>query len=715
MPTLVEVEGFEHQIKAVNATATMDPPLWGVSSDAGNRISFVTGRDGIGKAMRIAPDGTNQARVQRTLTTPGTLFVHSIYIRLNSTPTGANCRCYLVSADQIAIIGINTSGAIIATWGGGTGPTTVTGPSLTDGLWHRVDIRVNTSPATHTIEWSVDGSAQTNSTTGGVASSNITSFTCGTNQTTSTASFDLDDLVISATTGDHPLGAHTVYSKVPSADGSYAQVGTNIMENASTGVDISASEPAWSKLDEWPVTTGLNNADSVTSKASGATNYAEVTFSARPSYATSTAWGVTAIVAHQSDTVGANTGISRIVDSAGTTLTDIFSGDMSEITEHYTRRIITAPAGGWTTTNLDGVKGRVGFGTLQPGEPEWLALMLQVATPDIPTVNGTASPSVVARTGAVPAPTAKGDGTTVGPIIVTELTEGKDSTDLSTYTTAQISPKASALLVLSISWSASSGAGDPTVTSPVSLTWQKVTSDVTTEIFGAGIWVARTASGAPPAPQVVDIAFGSAKTGISWHIAQLEFVDLSGADALASIIQSRAGNTSAGITSDTFDFSSPMNYDSVGFAAWGLNAAPGTTLSTGSNIFEVYNDTRAAPAAVVVVDYNIFGTGAGGFGWSFSSSGRAVRAIAEIKAARLPTPAIGSVPAPTAFSAGSGTASPSTVAGTGAVPAPTAKGNGTTVPAVVAGVGAVPAPTATGGSAPGKTRRLLIRGTGGPR
>jgi hypothetical protein len=345
--------------------------------------------------------------------------------------------------------------------------------------------------------------------------------------------------------------------------------------------------------------------------------------------------------------------------------------------------------------------------------------MLQAATPDQAAVAGTASPSVVAGVGAVPAPTAKGDGTFGGPIVVTELTEGKDSLDSVGWATALIAPKANSLIILSLAWSSSNTATDPTV-SGGTVTWLPVISFATSNIEAAGIWVARTASGAPPAPFAVAFGWGSTKTGVTWHVVQLENVDLSGADAAAAIVQSNAGQTAAGQTTDDFK-PSPLttNNDDLLWAVWELSVSDVATLDAlGVNTTSVYNDTRLAPAVTVTVDYMTNPATAlptNGFAWSWLTAGRAVRALAQIDAAYRPVAGVGTVPAPTAFSAGTATATPATVARTGAVPAPTAMGNGTNIPAVVAGVGAVPAPTATGGSAPGKTRRMLIRGTGGPR
>lgn len=382
MPTLVDIEGFETQVKVANATATMNPALWTTAADTASLITFVDGCNGLGKAVQIAADGTNNVRLIRNFTTAGTLFVVSVYVRVATVGASANTRWFYVNSDIIGFLGVNSDGTCNAGWAGGTRQD---GPAINDGFWHRMDFRFNTSPATHTIDWQLDGVAQTQATGAGVAASNQTFWAVGANPPVAGADADIqvDHIVISATTGDYPMGPHTVFAVVPNADGTHV-AGTNVMERASDGTDIGVVT-AWDLLDEWPPTTGLDNADTVTSSASGASNYAEVQFQDAPAYATSTLWGVSGIVAHQSDTTGANTGISRIVDSAGTTLTDIYSGDMSEITDHYTRRLITAPGGGWTVSNFNGVKGRVGFGTLQPGAPEWLALQLQAATPDVPT------------------------------------------------------------------------------------------------------------------------------------------------------------------------------------------------------------------------------------------------------------------------------------------------------------------------------------------
>lgn len=385
MPSPVDLENFAHQTKVVNATATMNPKLWDTVQDAGTPLSFVTGRAGVGKALRVTLDGVNASRVVRNLVTPGTLLVASFDIRLISIPTGASARVFHAFADTFGVISINTSGQLQGAWTTGT-ITIGTGASIIDGAWHTVDVRFDSSGTTHTTDWYVDGVLQPQGFSSAlVAASNFTLWGVGNNLGTATATFDIGNLVVSQTTGDFPLGRHAVYSIVPNADNAASVYGTNIMEQGD-GTDLTASNPAWQYLDEWPPTSPgvANNADTVTQAATGAGNFADVEFENTPNWAAGGAWGVRGLVAHQSDGTLADNGTTRIVDSAGATLTDIYTGDMSETSAHYTAKMITAPSTGWTQAALDGVRARIGFSSDGSPQPEWLALMLQVAVPMTP-------------------------------------------------------------------------------------------------------------------------------------------------------------------------------------------------------------------------------------------------------------------------------------------------------------------------------------------
>jgi len=70
---------------------------------------------------------------------------------------------------------------------------------------------------------------------------------------------------------------------------------------------------------------------------------------------------------------------------------------MSETVPHYRAALIADPGGdGWSQSDLNGVKCRVGFSSGQPAQPRWLAALLQYAVP----VTAAAAPTL--RTVATP-------------------------------------------------------------------------------------------------------------------------------------------------------------------------------------------------------------------------------------------------------------------------------------------------------------------------
>lgn len=415
IPALVGWEGFDHSVKTASATANLGTKLWDTVNDVGGVITFVTGRDGVGKAVQLAVNGTNTCEMRRNLAVGSTSLVVSMYVKLvgGVAPTGASLRVFQATCDSVGLLSITTGGFLVAAYSTGTGiHVSSPGFDMRDGNWHRVDAYYNTSPAVHTVDWYVDGAAQDQAFSTLTAASNITVMAFGTNLATSTGTIQLDDAVWSQTSANNPIGPHTVFSAVPSDDNAESVYGTNVMEQGN-GTDLSSSNKAYQYLDEWPPTTGTNNADTVTQAAAGAGNFVSVEFGNTPNYVTTNAlWGVSAVVAHQSDGTTANNGTTKIVDGAGTSLTNVYSGDMSETTAHYTRANITAPAGGWTKDGFNNARAQLGFSTDSTTDPEWLAIMLTGVTVDVPS-SGTNTPQSIDVTSTLVAALTKNIGKAV--------------------------------------------------------------------------------------------------------------------------------------------------------------------------------------------------------------------------------------------------------------------------------------------------------------
>jgi hypothetical protein len=204
----------------------------------------------------------------------------------------------------------------------------------------------------------------------------------GTTAANDTLTADYDHIVSSITPADYPIGKHVVKALVPDADGTH-NAGTNVMED-DVGADIGAVT-AFDLLNTYP---SPQSGAYVRQSAIGTGNYAEVAF---PNVPESVIWGVSGFLFGGSvESLASGNGTTRIVDASNNTLTDIFSGNMAQgaggtDTQFSTRKMISDPGGnGWSQSDLNGVKARVGFSTNASGSnhPLWRGVMLQYAAPE---------------------------------------------------------------------------------------------------------------------------------------------------------------------------------------------------------------------------------------------------------------------------------------------------------------------------------------------
>jgi len=391
MPTPIRIEGFEHQ-KSVGAELSGGACLVdAVANGAG--ITFDTTNKRTGAAsLKLIESGAAATNIQLGFASTQVL-VGSAYFRATAAPSvDSRILRHPGPAESCKFL-LLTTGAIATEF---QGSDRITGPSIVDGNWHRLDWRITTSGTTHTTEWYVDNVQQTSAQIAGIAS-NMTDLEIGSSNATHTATFWVDDLVLSVTSGDYPLGGHTVLSVFPNADGTH-NAGTNIMED-SAGTDIGVTA-AWSLLDEAPPTGG---SDFVRQSAVGASNYAEVLFT---DTSETEIWGVEAVVIGQNADATLSHSISRILDSANTTLVEVLNGDMglSNANLHAFRGIVSDPGGGgWTQADFNGLKARIGFSTDATPNIRWASILLQYAVPEVggaPPVGKTKRTRVI-RSGAV--------------------------------------------------------------------------------------------------------------------------------------------------------------------------------------------------------------------------------------------------------------------------------------------------------------------------
>jgi hypothetical protein len=354
-PTLTLIDGFEHQTLSTSGTG-----IWnGVPNPAAVTIDTTNKRTGAA-ALKVAEDGVTATYISKSINSQ--VVVGSLYIRLTANPS-VNSTILVFTAPSNPQFWVTSTGLIRAAI---QGSATVDGPNIVDGAWHQLDFRISTNSTTYTIEWSVDGTAQTTSSLSGQTAAAMTGIRFGSGTASHTATCWYDDVILSYTSADYPIGAHKVRSSVPNADGT---------DSGGTNFTLTGGTTNWEVLNEWPADTTTYIGQTTASS----TSYREVQFADTTE---GTIWGVHGYLAYFASGTTANNGTTQIVDSGGAALTNIYSGDMSETSLFYKSEVITAPAGGWTQANFNGVKGRVGFSSNIATIPRWSSLMLQYAAPE---------------------------------------------------------------------------------------------------------------------------------------------------------------------------------------------------------------------------------------------------------------------------------------------------------------------------------------------
>jgi hypothetical protein len=350
------IEGFEHGV---------------LSSSGGGIVNSITGSPSVQSsikrtgsyAVRFNPTAAT-SRIDKTLSSAYVL-VARLYVYVATWPS-ANTE-FLIGSHFYGLQLTSTSGRIRAYMNGGTFNYL---DGLTTGEWHRIDLRVDSSGATTYIDFQLDGTAATQSSSVR-ASAACTALYTGPGQTC-TADIYVDDIVVSATSGDYPLGAGGVVGLSPNAAGT-SNPGTGVMrDNGSADVNDSTN-PANIELDEVPLGSGV---DYIKQIGGASTLYAAVAFD---DTAETTIHGAMAFEAYQSAAASpSNSASAKIYDEDGVE-TAIYTGDMTETSTFYKSVIIPAPSGGWDMAAVNALQGRVGYATDYAPVPYWYGLMIQVA------------------------------------------------------------------------------------------------------------------------------------------------------------------------------------------------------------------------------------------------------------------------------------------------------------------------------------------------
>lgn len=378
MLTPIFFTGFEHGVGPPSASGSVG--LYDLTNT--DSITIVT------SPAAAIHSGTRALQISQTATTRTTGWnftatneiILRFYVYLPSTLPSASVMLMhnVVSTGKAWNFRYNqTTGKFQMIWGGTTGAQDSTMTVAPDTLY-RVECKVVVNAATRTCDWRIaegDGAAVVQTQSASTETAGTTSGLRLGGSGTQTMTAIYDDVFLSVTAADYPIGVGSTEFRTTTADGTH-NPGVNIIEDQA-GADIGVVT-AWDLLDDDPLS---GTADYVRQFANEATKYAEVLFA---DTTRTNILGVIGEVNVASSSAGFSCNAAMVIirqdaTEVGVLGTSSAPAAFTSSGPFYKRAIITPPGGGWTQAEVNALKGRCGFSTDTNPIPRLHAFALEVA------------------------------------------------------------------------------------------------------------------------------------------------------------------------------------------------------------------------------------------------------------------------------------------------------------------------------------------------
>jgi hypothetical protein len=257
-------------------------------------------------------------------------------------------------------------------------------------VWYVVDVFINTSANPHTVKIKVDGAAGTDKTNA-VAGASDTTFWFGLPNGSVTGDVYFDDILITNSSADFPIGPGYVNHFVPTSDGTHTATTTTIVKGTiaapTGGGNVNGATDVFNRVNSVPLLGGVSdNTFLVNQQTSGTTLYAEEIFGPAPGISTPTV-GPRAVEVITADREGSTSTADFTVkiNDNGTESTVIARGVVAGVvTDRYaTKQFATAPTGGAWNANSSGnaafnnIRARFGYSSDAAPDQYWRGIMIE--------------------------------------------------------------------------------------------------------------------------------------------------------------------------------------------------------------------------------------------------------------------------------------------------------------------------------------------------
>jgi len=366
MATLIFCCGAECGIVGVGGATTL-PKHWDVATGTAPTILTTNQRP---PGLRCYQFATSAATgfLTHNIVAGNRTTVLRLAVRTSVRPGVTTTLVNFTGPASVPGLRISSAGVLIAK----ISTTEQTGPTLALNTWAVVELKAVTSGTTTTLDWYVDGVAQTQVTLAGQTAADMTALQVGV-VTSSTMTLQVDDIALSVTAGDWPLGMGCILGYSPNVDGAHSFTANDFKYNNTTTFLYTATDIN-TYVDEVPLTS---ISDFISQNVVNAVGYVQVGFANLVDGGVIK--GVEVVSAMHASATGANTCTLKLND--GTTLSDVYAlGDFSNtaITYHSKHYPLNPTGGAWSSGIFDALLARWGYATDVVGIPFLDAIMLEV-------------------------------------------------------------------------------------------------------------------------------------------------------------------------------------------------------------------------------------------------------------------------------------------------------------------------------------------------
>jgi len=400
MPTALMNTGFEHGLHSVSGQGLFNALTGTAPTIATDQI-----RNGAYSLKCALPTSAYQSSNRPPIWAASSRLVFRFGFRYSGNPSVQIVIAEMSAGGIFPRIVLTTNGELRAATSGGT-PSDGSVISITPNAWHLVEWVVDMNQTAYRHRIKVDGTENaTDATATGSGAGSVVQFNIGvTGSVTLSVARDLwfDDLIVGSTatalTGGVAFTDYWGDGKgiwiIPGSDGTHSFTANDFSTGDAGTLRAPSYTDFWQMVDDpAPWVTARSTTDNITQRVIRNTGYVEIK-PATTALTGETANAVRAFMAYSSTAATANTAACIIRNSTpvSTTIWGTHTGigggsdaltDHSEVTNFFKSAIVTPPAAGWTKSEIEALRWRVGAaGDISP-VPTWQFLALEVDYPII--------------------------------------------------------------------------------------------------------------------------------------------------------------------------------------------------------------------------------------------------------------------------------------------------------------------------------------------